>query len=226
MNEIKKIPTNFIFPNFCFIKKYSNYVFMDSSILSTTEKAHNYFFEILGSFENSLGGKVEQPTWQLLTPFNYEGNYRDEKGNWGKWHINKELKEYTLDELQDYFLSFFNGYLRSHFILLADIFWINFSDKICVYACYNQEIIVIGFNVNCNLEKIKTKELSYTKINALQNNEMRFIDGQLQYTSEEKIKKVGDFFYKSFDEYINHWGPVLKYSKEQIYFLKCQFLKT
>ncbi len=116
--------------------------------------------------------------------------------------------------------------MRSHFILLADIFWINFSDKICVYARYNQEIIVIGFDVICNLEKIKTKEFSYTQINVLQNNEMRFIDGQLQYTSEEKIKKVGDFFYKSFDEYIDNWGTVLKYSKEQIYFLKCQFLKT
>ncbi len=105
MNEIKENPTKFIFPNFCFIKKYSNYVFIDSSILSTTEKAHNYFFEILCLFENSLGGKEEQHTWQLLTPFNYDGNHRDEKGNWGKWHMNIELKEYTLDELQNYFLS-------------------------------------------------------------------------------------------------------------------------
>lgn len=222
MNQIKKEPEKYIFPNFCFTKKYTEYFFINSSIISTTEEAHNYFFKILKSLENCLG-KIEKNTWQFLIPFDCQAKYRDEKGNWGTWDINKELKEYTLEQLQNYFLSFFNGYLRSHFILLADLFWINISDKICVYASFNQEIIVIGSDVDCDFGNIKKKDFLFTRINPLQNNEMRFVDGQLQYTSEKKIGKVDHFFYKSFDEYIDHWGPVFRWSSQQINYLKEQF---
>ncbi len=119
MNPIEKDPKNFILPNFCFLKKYTHYVFLDSSIISTTEKAQDYFFEILQNFESCFQKKTK-PFWRLLIPFNYESDYRDEKGNWGKWSINKETKEYTLNKLRDYFWSFFNGYLRSHCIPLAN----------------------------------------------------------------------------------------------------------
>jgi hypothetical protein len=54
---------------------------------------------------------------------------------------------------------------------------------------------------------------------------MKFINGQLQYSSEEKIGKVDDFFYNSFDEYIDHWGPIFKWKAFEINFLKEQFRK-
>ncbi len=224
MKKIQLCPKDFSFPNFCFEKKYENYLFLDSALLATSLEAEKYFFEILKELEKC--GQQNNKSWDLLIPFTIQSEYRNYLGESRVWEIKKQLKKASLDELYKYFLSFFHGELKSHFIFLVDQFWMELQDTIGVYALFNGEIIVIGIKVDCNIEKIKQKKVPLFEINIIKNSTITITNGELQLSMEEKQKKVMDFFYKSFDEYVYHWGPVFKWNASQINFLKEQFSKT
>lgn len=151
---------------------------------------------------------------ELLIPNTFEANWSNAKGESGKWEIPKELKCCSLSELQKYFASFPQGYLKSSFIQLADRFWINLNDILCLYAEYNAEIIVIGTDIDFELEDLK-------EMHILPGFETKsiIIGGQALSVKEREL----NFFYDSFDEYIDHWGQIFKWNKGQVELLKSIF---
>lgn len=224
MNKIELNPYNYSFPNFCFEKKFNRYLFLDSAILSDGLETENYFFEILRCLEtvSKLNNDEEECKWELLIPNDIESRWGDYQGNSGIYKVAKGTFDYTLNELKNFFLTEFYEKKQSLFIQLVDEFWIGLRDDICVYALYNGEIIVIGYNAECDLSEIKNKEYERTKLNI---DPSMIITTRLQDISHEIIqKKAKRFFYKSFDEYVDHWGPVFRWSKQEIGFLKQQFI--
>lgn len=219
MNEILNNPKNFIFPNFCFERRFNNYIFLQSGMLGSNEEVQHLFFEILEAGMQTNKNK----TCELLIPFDYNGEYKDAKGFWENWYIDRGIKYFNLKEMETYFLSFFNSYLQTPFIHLVDVFWINCMDKICVYTAYDQEIIVIGYDGILDLTEYKNKEYTLVKYNNIENRENEIIIGGVGISEILHHQRVSDFFYNSFDEYINHWGPILRWSDQQISFLKEYF---
>jgi hypothetical protein len=217
MREIQSDPEKFTFPNFCFEKKFKYYLFLDSGILASGTEAQAYFFRILKALEvNTPTYSSEDLIWELLIPHTFEWRGSKWKGERWEWEISKELKRTSLFELEQYFISFLNGNFNSHPIQLIPEFWIGLKNILCVYAEYNAEIIVIGTDLHYKIEELK-------EVYTLPGAEIRniTIDGKHPYIKERRV----DFFYDSFEEYIDHWGPILRWDKQKIKLLKTEFLK-
>lgn len=196
MRRIELDPKQFSFPNFCFERKFKNYLFLRSEILANTQEAENYFFEILNCLQSLVenkDSKEKQDIWKLVIPNNIQTTWRDCTGSSGNYYVGKGVLRFTLLEFEKFFSKFYEE-KQCHFIQLVDQFWIQLTGKIGVYALYDAEIVVIGTDVQYSLDEIKKK-------------------------------KFTNFFYKSFNEYVDHWGPILRWNESQINLLKKQFSK-
>lgn len=154
MKEIELTPQDFSFPNFCFEKKFKEYLFLQSGILAEGIEAENYFFKILQILERTFSNENTKIKWDLFIPEDFVWPWGDAYGNSGKYKISKGTIEFKLSELRRYFFEEFYEKKQSHFINLVPQFWIEMQSHISVYTLYNSEIIVIGTDFSYDVNEI------------------------------------------------------------------------
>ncbi len=185
MNDFKKIyknPEAFIPLNFCFTKKYKQYLFFDSVILAQNECIVLLFDFLRSLFENSKSNNADN--WEFLIPFEQSGTYFFEENNRKEIvKVNKELRVLNFEELVVCFKSFNNKFLGSERRLWLQLiqtipeFWIGKDDVVAVFASYNSELIIVAID--------SISDINQTVIN---------------------IEKLKPFMYDSISEYIDFYS--------------------
>lgn len=221
MKEIYKNPDNYFLPDYCFEQKYKHYTFSDSSFLGGEKILFDAFFEILRLHEEkAIEAGETSNLWELLIPFDSHVRPKDLQGNYEDHFVNKSLQKFSLKDLKEYFKPKGAKFKINSTMLFPD-FWIKFHDSICVYFAYNQEIMIIGSNVNVNVDSVLSISFLRRLPLPLKENPIIRVNGPNPY--REVRLTVGEVFYTNFDEYVNHWGVYFRWDKSDIESLKAIF---
>lgn len=195
MKQIELNPQNFSFPSFCFERKYKNYLFLESAILANTQEAENYFFELL-RFLGENNEKSITSEKEIIWSLLVPYNI---DSRWSDSSGNSGI--HRIDK----------GIRLFTLTQLKEYFFLEFYEKKqCHFIQLVDEFWMELANDIC--------------VYALYNGEIIVIGTDVKYDFDAIIdKNFKHFVYRSFNDYIDHWGPVLRYSKQQIDFLKQQF---
>ncbi|MFP5042726.1 hypothetical protein [Parasediminibacterium sp. JCM 36343] len=193
IHKIFHSPREYLIPNFCFEKKFSKYLFLESNMLNSEKENSELFFQLLNCLCEIINNRYLGTKWVLLIPFdqvwNFTGYHKVNESNQFYNNIDLIKKELTyhrsIEELSDYFeifcsnMSKKNGTFRFQFNQLVPIFWLAFEDKIAIYASNNEEVIIIGIDTESDLREI---------------------------TNDINLKP---FLYDSSDEYLDFWKQLV-----------------
>lgn len=194
MKNIELDPHQFSFPNFCFERKYNYYLFLQSAILADNEVAQTYFFEILVSLEENNKSKK--------TIIKDKWNLlipKDISWNWADFRGNSGSHKVNKGT-KTFTLNNLKNYLLDEFYEQNQSQFINLVPEFWIE--FNDQIALY----------------------ALYNAEIIIIGTDIKpELSKITVQKFPFYFYSSFVAYIDHWGPVFRWNKSQINFLKEQF---
>lgn len=194
MKRIIENPDGYMFPNYCFTKRFLTYYFFVPRMIYQTY--NSILFSFLENLElNFHDGSNEN--WEFFAVGVGVSSFK--KGDEPAVSLNFEDISMTasLREIESVF-SRFTGKYGWDFVWSYRIFWMNYQDKIQVYVNDDAEIVVVGVDLENDIIRIDQKIKSDIFSNfGYEGGFLEYANGYGKYLLEltnKQIKHLNNIF--------------------------------